>query len=147
MSKIFDKVKISKVEIKGEEKLKVKSPYSPLFIDRARSLGGNWIRKQGAWYFNPKDIARVKEMCNEVYGTFGNPVETVDMELKLDNFEDNSKNLFVKGIRVAGRRGKDSSVELNNAIIKQGGFHKRGGSHNHPRVSWEKGTILEVRDI
>ena len=148
MTKIYQEVKLSTVEIKGEgEKLKIESPYSPLFVKRARDLGGEWLSKYKAWYFNPKDISRVKGICNEVYGTFGNPVETVDMEIDLDTYFDNSNDIYIKGIKVAARVSRDANVILNNAIVKKGGFLNKGGSTSHPRVGWKEGTILEVRNI
>jgi len=148
MTKIYDKVNISTVEIKGEgEKLKVESPYSPLFVKKARDLGGEWLSKYKAWYFNKKDIERVKEMCRDVYGTDGTPVKTVDIEVDLDTYFDNSNDIYIKGIQIARRPSRDASVILNNAIVKKGEFLNKGGSTSHPRVGWKKGTILEVRDI
>ena len=143
-----DKVNLSTVEIEGEgEKLKVESPYSPLFVERARELGGEWLSKYKAWYFNPKDISRVKNMCNEVYGTFGNPVETVDIEVSISDFSDRIKTLYLKGIKVAERRSRDNKVKLYNTIVKQGGFPSKGGSRNYPLLEPQENTILEVRDI
>jgi len=148
MTKIHDEVKLSTVEIKGEgEKLKVQSPYSPLFVERARDLGGEWLSKYKAWYFNPKDISRVKGICNEVYGTFGNPVKTVDMEVYVSNFSDRIQTLYLKGIKVAERRSRDSNVKLYNSIVKEGGFPSRGGSAKYPALSPDKNTTLEVRNI
>lgn len=148
MSAIYKDINISFVKLKGDgEKVKVESPYSDLFVKKARDLGGEWISKYKAWYFNKKDVERVKKMCKEIYGTDGTPVKTVDIEVNLDTYFDNSNDIYIKGIQIARRSSRDASVILNNAIVKKGEFLNRGGSTSHPRVGWKEGTVLEVRDI
>ncbi|HYZ41439.1 MAG TPA: DNA repair protein RadC [Stellaceae bacterium] len=55
--------------IEQDGRVVVSTPYHPAFPARARSLGGVWDAAQRIWVFDAADHARVRSLCQAIYGT------------------------------------------------------------------------------
>lgn len=125
------------------------APYDPTFPKRARELGGDWKPDNKTWVFAARDEQRVRDLCREIYGTDGAPTPTVTARVdcaKTDTEFD--RELRLLGRRLAYRPGRDTHVVLGDGVIVlAGGFPSCGGSVKNPRLEFEEGTVLEVRDV
>lgn len=133
----------------GAEKLELKAPFYPTFPKAARELGGTWSESGQAWYFDPRDESRVRDLCRETYGTDGlEEPDLVDVRVALDEYHDDYRSIWRYGRLLAKRPYRDSSVRLGEGVIVvEGGFPSSGGSMKHPRLETREGTVLEVRDV
>lgn len=122
-----------------------RTPYHPDFPKKARAIGGKF--RGGAWTFDARDEQRVRDLCREIYGTDGTPVDTVTVRISTSSAPDESA-WWAFGRMIAERRYRDSAVRLGDGVvIVAGGFPQRGGSMKYPRLDAYEGTILEIRDV
>ena len=61
--------------------VKVKVPYFPAFVDRARELGGRWLPQDRAWSFPARVADEVREAVRTHFGTEGEPADYVTVDL------------------------------------------------------------------
>lgn len=136
------------VTIDGE-KVIVNSPYHPDFPAPAKAIGGKFSSSTGTWTFAGRDEQRVRDLCREVYGTDGTPGPTVDVHVSLDALPGwDWQSLYFAGRQLVSRRHRDDAVRLGeDVIVIAGGFPSSGGSVKNPRITAEKGTVLEVRGV
>jgi hypothetical protein len=131
-------------------RLCLSSPYHPDLPAKARALGGRFDPATRRWSFDPRDEARVRDLAREVYGTDGQPGDTVTVRLDLakSSLGTGRQTIYLAGRQIAHRPGRDAAVRLGEGvIIVDGGFRSRGGSMKYPALAWEDGTVLEVRDL
>lgn len=133
---------------KDEKNLSVKSPYHNDFVKRARELGGKWNHPvANAWNFSPRHEALVRQLCLDVYGTDGTPVDTVIVHVNLDKVSLYDE-LFVGPVQALKKWGRDSRPQLGvGCVVVQGGLHASGGSRNHPRITFDVGTVIEIPGV
>lgn len=135
----------------GRTMLQLTAPYHPAFPRLARALGGLFNGDTKLWYFDPRDEARVRALCEEVYGIDpGNqePVSTRTILLHLDRLNTENESLWLVGREIASRPARDAPVRLGRGvIINSGGFANRGGSARYPALAPLDGTVLVVRDV
>jgi hypothetical protein len=140
-----------KVSIQTQgDRLWLASPFYPAMPPKARALGGDYDGETRRWSFDARDEDRVRALAIEIYGTDGTPTETVTVRLALDEaYTSNTpQTIYLAGWQVAHRLGRDAAVRLGEGVITvAGGFPGRGGSVKNPRLEWEPGTVLEVRDL
>lgn len=144
----MDTIKIQKAKrvSDGTLRLVVTTPFHPQFARKARLLGGSWEDGNKRWQFDPRDEARVRELCVELFGEDDQDGPRRDVRFDLGFLEDGDE-LREFGRALAWRRGRDASVSLGEGVILlSGGFPSRGGSANHPRVSCSE-ALVEIRDV
>lgn len=141
-----------KIEVTVDgDKVTTRAPFLPSFAPRAKNLGGRFsnVAGEATWRFSAVDEQRVRALLIELYGTDGSPTETVDVHINTDKlalYRDDS--LFLFGRKIAGRRGRDTRVDLGeDVILIAGGFPASGGSVRYPTLDPKDGTVLEVRGI
>ena len=133
-------------------KLAVISPYEPGWIKAAKGLGGSFgkVDDQKAWLFDKRDKARVLAALVEEYGTSGEPVERVDLEVRPAAYEGTGKaELWLWGRQVLSRPGRDRSVYLGTGVTHLSGprWKGRGGSMKYPEIDSASDTWILVRDV
>lgn len=145
---------MSTVTIKSENgNLAVKSPYNNDFVSAARQLGGKWNKPvANAWNFNEKDEVRVRELCMNVYGTDGSPMPTGTIRIVLDKVSPSAytkyDELVIGPIQVLKKFDRDSTPKLGaGCVVVAGKLQSFGGSRNNPRITYDAGTVIEVRDV
>ena len=142
--RIWEQVRI----VTGAEQIAVSAPYCPEWPEKARAIGGKWDSARSLWKFDARDEARVRDLCVEVFGTDGHPVEVRDIRVALDGLPSLGDSLWVGGRLVCRRRNRDWKVELGDGVVSvSGDFPRSGGSSKHPRLDPMPGTVLEVRDV
>jgi hypothetical protein len=57
--------------LRQDGRIAVSTPYHPNFPARARMLGGEWDAARRVWMFDADDVARVRRLCQEIYGADG----------------------------------------------------------------------------
>lgn len=57
------------------------APYHPSFSGFARQIGGRWIADKRAWSFDSRDVARVRDLLLDLFGTDGSPTELVTLRV------------------------------------------------------------------
>ena len=57
--------------VEQDGRIAVSTPYHPNFPARARMLGGEWDTARRVWVFDAGDEARVRRLCQEIYGADG----------------------------------------------------------------------------
>jgi DNA repair protein RadC len=57
--------------VEQDGRIAVSTPYHPNFPARARMLGGEWDAARRVWMFDAGDEARVRRLCQEIYGADG----------------------------------------------------------------------------
>lgn len=130
---------------KTETEIKVKAPFNPTFIKKAKGLKGKWDGEY--WVLPIKTEELVRNLLNEIYGTDGeNHCKFVTVDLDLDTYEGNDDHTVKVGeLVLVERLRRDSDVVLSKeTMIIKGGFPSRGGSTKTPRLEAFKETILRV---
>jgi hypothetical protein len=136
----------------GSTKLKLVSPFVPGFSDKARALGGTWNPTSKAWYFDTRDVRRIRDLVLSTYGADplaepGDEPELVTVRVALD-YPDDGGQIWMFGRELASRSSRDYSARLGEGVVViSGGFPRSGGSAKTPRVAADSGTVLEVRDV
>lgn len=124
----------------------VTSPYHPDFIAESRKLNGKF--SNGAWHFDPRIQDRVEATCRSIYGTAGEPTDTVTVRIDLDYLSFSGPAIYALGRLIAERKYRDYSAKIGpGLVITAGGFPKSGGSVKSPRPDPEIGTNVEVFDV
>jgi len=144
------KIEITTVKMQdGTTKLKIISPYAPDLPAAFKRLGGKWSPAARAWYLDPRDGPKVREILAAAFGAPGEDTMTLRVDLALASDEGEDRSEFrACGRTLAWRRGRDAAVTLGEGvIIVAGGFHAWGGSVKRPSIGYFPGTILEVRDV
>jgi len=142
----------------GSERIMVVTPYHPDFPRKARSLGGVFGRtREGkpAWFFDPRDEQRVRELVKSVYGTTGEEEDDlVDVIVDLGSLDREtgsirwSDEFWFLGRQILKRWGRDSSVRLGRGVVVlEGEFASSGGSRRNPQIGSVDGIVIEVRDV
>ena len=132
--------------------LKLQTPYNPNMPAQCRKLGGIWEATEKAWYFDPRDSARVGALCLVTYGvdpTAPDPAALVDVRVHLDEVDfARQQEVWMFGRRVLYRPERDKPVYYGDGVIVlAGGCPGSGRSRHNPQVNYLAGTILEVRDV
>lgn len=131
-----------------EHTVTIVASYHPDFGPAAKRIGGKF--SSGGWTFDRRDLARVKALCRDVYGSDGSAYTptTVQVSLTGTGWDYPDDALWFAGRRVAYRSGRDVPVRLgDDVILIAGGFPDSGGSRVNVRLEPEPGTVLEVRDL
>jgi len=142
-------IKISIVEVGGESRIRVKSPYHPDFPKYAKNLGGKWDADKRVWFFDPRDEGSVRDLCQDCFGTDGKTEpDLVDCRIRLACFQ--GADAWFAGRRIARRGARDWPVKLGDGVVVvgRGEFCSSGGSRRNPRITFIGDSItLEVRDV
>jgi hypothetical protein len=132
-----------------EGKIRVRSPYHPAFVARARDLHGKW--DSPCWVFDARDREHVEDSLRHVYGyaDSGRAGELVTCRVHLDRFEHHhEQSYYLLGRLLVKRPSRDSRIDLGPDVIAvEGGFPSSGGSVKNPRCQWREGTVLELKDV
>ena len=133
----------------NDGKVTVDSPFNRSFVEKAKELGGKWSRPvRDVWNFDGRDEARVRQLCMDVYGTDGSPMPTVTMRVNLDEASDMYDELIIGPIQVLRKTSRDVKPKLGDGcIVIEGGLQSYGGSRANPRITFDKGTVIEVRNV
>jgi hypothetical protein len=127
-------------------RLALRSPFHPDFPPQAWALGGNYDGDR--WLFDSRDEQRVYDLAMAVYGTDGRPVERVTVRLDLDAYDRHGNTMFLAGREVLNKPHRDQTPRLGRGVIvAEGELCSYGGSMRYPSITWEPGTVLEVRDL
>jgi hypothetical protein len=124
----------------GSTKLKLVSPFVPGFSDKARALGGTWNPTSKAWYFDTRDVRRIRDLVLSTYGADplaepGDEPELVTVRVALD-YPDDGGQIWMFGRELASRSSRDYSARLGEGVVViSGGFPRSGGSAKTPRVA------------
>lgn len=128
------------------------SPYNPVWVKKAKELGGKWDSGAKGWILNKDIEITIRETLKEIYGTDGSADEKkVDVYVNADKLFPNNRGLselMLFGFTIAKRWYRDSSVKLHpNASILKGGFGSYHGSVKHPAFDFKENTVILVRDV
>lgn len=137
--------------IKEDGKIKILSDYNINFIKGAKLIEGKW--KSPYWVFPEENESAVRELLLDIYGTTGEPQETVDLLVDISEvyytnkfLYQNDNNIYLCRRILCTRYDRDSEVRLGeNVLLIKGGFANSGGSRKYPSVSPQEGTILKVK--
>jgi len=130
----------------GRQRLRISSPYHPDFPAAAKKLGGTWQAESREWSFDPRDEARVRGLCREIFGVDGTEaaVDLVTIRIGINGHYD---SLFVAGRQIAQLKyGRDGGVRLGTGVIVSDGDLGSGGSRKNPAIV-AKNAIVEIRDV
>jgi len=129
-------------------KLAVRSPYSALFVSKAKEFGGKWDGEDTTWTFDIRDEARVKDLCVRYYGSDGvtDDVCTLRVAFTRDVGAD-ACPFTVFGRVVARARGRDSGAKLGDGVICLAGRARSGGSVKNWQTVLTGGTVVLIRDF
>jgi len=133
--------------VKNESKVALTSPFHPDLPARAKNLGGKWDGDKRVWTFDARDEERVRQMCREVYGTDGTPMQTVTIRMRLDGSQ--PQTIWQFGREIVTRPGRDERIRLGDGVVLiEGAFAASGGSRQYPAIGILKApVVLEVRDV
>ncbi len=124
-------------------KIKVQSDFNRVFISKAKQIQGKWNAPY--WVFPEKVADRLDKILIDVYGEGFQEVQKVEIEIDLDTFKNEGYDLTYKGVTIATRRCRDSSVIIkSDAYVVEGNFLSSGGSRQYPEVTWANGTKLRM---
>jgi hypothetical protein len=139
------------IQIKARAvQIAVSVPFCEEFNTAARQLGGKFDRATTAWILDQRHEDRIRERLIGLFGTDGQPVETVTIEINLDlypNPDGSADSLRIGGWELLKKRYRDSAPALNGCAAIAGQLHSSGGSRNNPRITWEPGTVIEATQI
>ncbi len=122
--------------------LKVKSPYNSKFISRAKNLGGKW--ESPYWVFPTSNEEAIRKLLMEIYWEDGNDVNMVTLIADFSKNGRIGKELLFGNIILATRRDRDARVSLSdNVYVLKGEFSNKGGSFQHPKITWEEEITLQ----
>ena len=133
-------------ELKHESgKIFVKADYNREFIDKAKTIGGSWLKPYWVFPENNEDVLR--ELCLKCHGTYNGEEDSLTILADLADcpysYEGNS--LMLGTILLARRYSRDSSVvTAPNVCVIKGEFNASGGSACHPSVTWDDGVVLRI---
>ena len=134
--------------IEKSNKLYIYTAYNEIFIRKVKGLKASW--DSSAWVVPIDNKAELKKLLLDIYGEDGynSNVERVTIEIDLDTYSSEKKNIYLDSICIASRIYRDSAVKVpDNVIVSAGCFRSRGGSVNNPLVSWEGGTTLKIKKL
>lgn len=140
-------MRVSVSVVVSETSITVVSPYHKDFVDLARQMGGKWQKTE--WVFSIRRERAVRAALKEIYGTDGSSsVETVVIEIALDNLKLDSPELVIGALTVLKKWSRDALPILGEgcAVVK-GALWARGGSARYPCITWEAGTVIEAMNI
>lgn len=134
----------------GSTKIKVETPFHPNWSTHARNLGGKGSKVNGEWfwYFDPRDLDSVRDLCLDLFGTDGETKSAlVDCRVRLTGYLDDK--VWFGDREIASRRYRDARVNLGRStVLVKGEFCSRGGSRSSPRITFDgESVLLEVRDV
>lgn len=135
------------------QRLYVQTSFHPDFPHKARNLGGVWLLNSKEWVFSPKDEAKVRALCVDLFGTDGADVESCTVQVRVggDFLDGDINEIWMFGRPVVRRWQRDLRVVLGeDVVIIDGDFPARGGSVAHPKLLPFRTTdvvTLEVRDV
>ena len=85
----------------------------------------------------------MNEILISIYGEGLEPVETTEIEIDLDAYENDENDLMFLGLVLARRPSRDAAVKLSeNTYVLAGEFEDWGGSAKYPKVTWKEGTVI-----
>ena len=125
-----------KVDTSGG-KIIVESPYHPVFVDEAPTIGGVWDRERHVWVFDERELEAVEKLCLKVYGTAsGAPEDYCEVEFNVDNQLYEVKGpVRVCGVQIASARGRDTGAKLAYGVTQISGDRRPTSSGS--RENWE----------
>lgn len=135
----------------NDGRLAVASPYHPEFPPQAKALGGKWAGNQ--WVFDPRDEARVRDLCREIYGTDGSPVADTDLvTIRVTVMEgcelyEDLGAIFLAGREIARAFGRDGGARLGEGVAFLEGKPDSGGSRKNWMTVIPGPATFEVRDL
>lgn len=134
------------VTVSGGE-IRVVAPYNAEFIARAKKIGGKW--GPGAWAFDVRDESRVRELCRDVYGEDGAPVERVTLRAVFaPQYSVCRESITLAGRVVARAFGRDSGAKLGDGVVCiEGGFSSGGSMKNWDTIVGRSGATVLIRDV
>jgi hypothetical protein len=128
------------------DKIKVESPFNSFFVIRARNLGGQWDGR--VWQFDSGDEDRVRELCQECYGTDGVTSDLCTLRIEWIEDAGNCQGpTAFHGRTIAKAFGRDSGAKPGEGIVVLAGGFSSGGSVKNWRTNVKSGTIVLVRDF
>lgn len=143
----FSQIVVSTYRMKdGSTQVGVTSPYNVEWTAAAKSLGGRWGPKDSKWFFDVRDLDRIRTALVDVYGHDGQPTDVGDVILRVQGYISGT-TLTLAGRELLCRKGRDAQVRFGPHVILVDGeaFAARGGSANHPDIGSVNVTLL-VRD-
>lgn len=139
------------------EQVIVNAPYHPNFPTGAKRLGGKWNPAEKVWVFDLRDEDRVRELCNQIYGSDAHviggkgeraPVELVTLRLRAKSeVSAHTSAVFAAGRCVARATGRDSGARLGDGVVLLEGQATSGGSMKNWYTVVCEGSVLEIRDV
>jgi hypothetical protein len=144
-------VSVRPATINADPRIVVYSPYHPDFAPRAKLLGGKFAKSQSGpyWHFDPRDEARVRDLCREIYGTDGSDPagDLVTIRATLNYLYRDDPALYIAGRQVARVLGRDSGARLAEGVVLVSGRLSSGGSARYYHLTAQRGTVIEIRDL
>ena len=132
---------------KTEKSIQVESEYNRDFISGARNLAGRWNSPH--WTFDVRDEGAVRELCLDVYGTDGETVDLVDVEITFEGgFYATRGPITFCGRTIARAFGRDSGAKPGaGVVVKSGGFRSSGSVKNWATEVNTGGAVVVLRDM
>ncbi len=136
-----------KIWIRSAE-VEVKCPYSTLFVDRARELGGIWSQPTSTWVFPPLGKDLIMEALDSIYGLReGARVVRVRLTARAD-LEWDRCGADYHNYPLCRAFGKRSGAKPSEGVLLACGSIGSGGSSKNWTTTVSKGTqfLLKVLD-
>lgn len=129
----------------AQDKIFVTAPYHPEFPSKAKMLGGKYDGDY--WTFSALDEGRVRDLLTNIFGTDGEPVQVVTVQVDASRVKTNQSELWALGRLIVARYARDFRVKLGkDVVLVSGQFARSGGSAKYPEIG-PNDAVLEVRNV
>lgn len=134
--------------IVNADEIVVYSPYSSVFVSKARDIGGKWNSTKRAWVFDARLQERVSAILYSIYGHDGiNLSNLVDVQLTYDDLEKVCSPFFKYGALVAAASGRDSGAKLGDGVLVLKGGFDSGGSMKYWKTKSLPNTVIILKQV
>jgi len=131
-----------------DTQIAVVAPYNPEFVDAARRIAGKWHAADKSWRFDIRDEARVRELCQTIYGSDGRTQDLVTVRVRFEKAAAvRCGPIAVAGRTIARAFGRDGGAKLGDGVILESGGFRSGGSVKNWETQVVDGTAVLVRDF
>lgn len=133
------------VERTGAE-IRVRSPYSPRFVTRARAAGGAW--KNPYWAFPAAAEEAVASALSDVYAYDEAEADLVTVRVMLlEEVAGDRGPAMLAGKVLANARGRDSGADQGADVIYESGHPQSGGSMKNWRSVAPEGAVVTLLGV
>lgn len=136
-------------EIKEEnEKIKITTPYHPIFVKKIKGAGASWSSDSKTWNMDARNIGIARKIMYQIYGRDDTPCELIDVKVyvKQSIIADRAA-ITMLGKVIASAYGRDSEAKIGEGISFEEGAPRSGGSVKNWFTKIPEGSIFTIWDV